>query len=415
MFNLIETAEVVKKASYSLAGVDTEKKNNALLHIAQALVSESEYIIEENKKDIKKARENNISEAMCDRLELNENRIKQIADGVLKVKDLADPIGEVINMQKRPNGLYIGKKRVPIGVLGIIYEARPNVTVDAAVLCLKSSNAVLLRGGSEAVNSNMALVKIMRDAVKKAGLDENCISFVSDTSREVASEMMKLNGYIDVLIPRGGTGLIKTVVANATVPVIETGTGNCHVYIDEYADFEKAVKIVVNAKVSRPAVCNAAESLLICEKIAKKFLPEIKSKLEEKGVELRGCKSCLEICDDMKPATEEDFYTEYNDYIMSVKIVSGVDEAIEHINRYNTKHSEAIVTENYSNAQKFLELVDAAAVYVNASTRFTDGFEFGFGAEIGISTQKMHARGPMGLNELTTVKYVIYGDGQIRE
>lgn len=415
MFNLIDTAKKVRTASYSLAKAETNVKNDALLYIAEALVENCDYIIEENKKDIDIAIKNNISPAMCDRLKLDEKRIRQISKGVLKVRDLADPVGEIINMQKRPNGLYIGKKRVPIGVLGIIYEARPNVTVDAAVLCLKSSNAVLLRGGSEAVNSNLALVKIMRKAVCKAGLDENCISFVSDTSREVASEMMKLNGYIDVLIPRGGAGLIKAVVKNATVPVIETGTGNCHVYVDEYADLTKAIKIVVNAKVSRPAVCNAAESLLISEKIAKSFLPVIKKELEQEGVELRGCEKCLEICGDLKPASEEDFYTEYNDYIMSVKIVDGIDLAIEHINKYNTKHSEAIITENYSNAQKFLELVDAAAVYVNASTRFTDGFEFGFGAEIGISTQKMHARGPMGLAELTTVKYVIYGDGQIRE
>ncbi len=415
MFNLIETAQKVKSASSFLAKADTATKNLALSYIAEELINESEYIISENKKDIEAAEKNNISRAMCDRLALDKRRIFQIADGVLKVKDLPDPVGEVINMQKRPNGLCIGKKRVPLGVLGIIYEARPNVTVDAAVLCLKSSNACLLRGGSEAINSNIALVKIMRSALAKAGLDENCISFVSDTSRQVAAEMMKLNGYIDVLIPRGGAGLIKSVVSNATVPVIETGTGNCHIYIDETADFDKAIKITVNAKVSRPAVCNAAESLVICETVAEKFLPEIKTELEKRGVELRGCDKCLKICPALIAATDEDFYTEYNDYIMSVKIVSGIDEAIEHINKYNTKHSESIVTQSYTNAQKFLDLVDAAAVYVNASTRFTDGFEFGFGAEIGISTQKMHARGPMGLNELTSIKYVIYGDGQIRE
>ncbi len=415
MFNLIETAKGVKEASYALLRVQTEVKNDALLKISEKLRENSEYIICENKKDIKNAEANGVSKAMLDRLLLDEKRITGIADGVLKVRDLDDPIGEIINTTKRPNGLYIGKKRVPIGVLGIIYEARPNVTVDAAVLCLKSSNAVLLRGGKEAVNTNIALVKIMQEAIALAGIPKEAISFVSDTSREVAAEMMKLNGYIDVLIPRGGAGLIKTVVENATVPVIETGTGNCHVYVDEYADFKKAIDITVNAKVSRPAVCNAAESLLISEKIAKEFLPEIKNELEGKGVELRGCNKCLSICPDMKKATDEDFYTEYNDYIMSVKIVKDIDEAISHINEHNTKHSEAIITENYTNAQKFLEFVDAAAVYVNASTRFTDGFEFGFGAEIGISTQKMHARGPMGLNELTTVKYVIYGSGQVRE
>lgn len=414
MFDLLKMAESAKKAESALAKADTKTKNDALLCIARELEARADYIIEQNEIDIANAKEKNISNAMCDRLRLTKERISAIAQGVRQVCELDDPIGEIINTKKRPNGLYIGKKRVPIGVIGIIYEARPNVTVDAAALCIKSSNAVILRGGSEAVMSNIALVNIMRNALAKSNLDENCICFVSDTTHETAEKMMKLQGYIDVLIPRGGAGLIKRVVETATVPVIETGTGNCHVYIDEYADLKKATDITVNAKVSRPAVCNAAESLLIAKKIAKDYLPTIKQELETNGVELRGCEQCIKICPDMKKAEEEDFYKEYNDYIMSVKIVEDIDEAIEHINEHNTKHSEAIVTENYTNAQKFLEYVDAAAVYVNASTRFTDGFEFGFGAEIGISTQKIHARGPMGLNELTTVKYVIYGDGQIR-
>lgn len=414
MFDLLKTAQAAKDAQYFLAAADTKMKNTALVNIAKALLENADYIIEKNETDIKNARAKNISGAMCDRLLLTKERIKKIAEGVIKVSELDDPIGEIINTKKRPNGLYIGKKRVPIGVIGIIYEARPNVTVDAAALCLKSSNAVILRGGSEAIETNMALIDIMRNALEKSNMDKDCICFVSDTSRETAKNMMKLNGYIDVLIPRGGAGLIKSVVENATVPVIETAAGNCHVYVNEYADLKMATNIIVNAKVSRPAVCNAAESLLIDESIAKSYLPQIKKVLEDNKVELRGCEKCLEICPDMKKAAEEDFYKEYNDYIMSVKIVRNIDEAIRHINKYNTKHSEAIVTQNYDAAQMFLDRIDAAAVYVNASTRFTDGFEFGFGAEIGISTQKIHARGPMGLNELTTVKYVICGNGQIR-
>ena len=415
MFDLFETAKLVKNASYAIGRAKSKDKNKALNCIAEELEKNCGYILEQNKIDLENARKNGISEAMADRLALSQERVYQIAEGVRQVCALDDPVGEVIGMVKRPNGLVIGKKRVPLGVIGIIYEARPNVTVDAAVLCLKSSNAVLLRGGSEAFYSNCALVKIMREALVKSEMDENCISFICDTSRETAQRMMKLNGYIDVLIPRGGAGLIKSVVENASVPVIETGTGNCHIYVDEKTDEEMAVSITVNAKTSRPSVCNAAESLLIAEKTAKSFLPKVKCALEERGVELRGCEKCLKICPDMKKAEEADFYAEYNDYIMSVKIVKDIDEAILHINKYGTKHSEAIVTNDYANSQKFLELVDAAAVYVNASTRFTDGFEFGFGAEIGISTQKMHARGPMGLKELTTVKYVIYGSGQIRQ
>ena len=317
-------------------------------------------------------------------------------------------------MVKRPNGLMIGKKRVPLGVIGIIYEARPNVTVDAAALCLKTSNACILRGGSEAINSNKILVKIMNDALNSAGFPEGAVSLVEDTSRETAKELMRLNDYVDVLIPRGGAGLIKTVVSTATVPVIETGTGNCHIYVEKSADTQMAVDITVNAKTSRPSVCNAAESLLIDREIAKDVLPKIYEGLKEHNVEIRGCEETLKILPSAKPATEEDFYTEYNDYIMSVKVVDGIDEAIAHINEHGTRHSEAIITENYNMSQKFLDEIDAAAVYVNASTRFTDGFEFGFGAEIGISTQKLHARGPLGLTELTTSKYIIYGNGQTR-
>ena len=414
MRDLTQMAEGAKKASYVLGYADSAQKNRALENIEESLRKNIDIIISENEKDLENARNKGISASMLDRLKLTRERINAIADGVAQVRALADPIGEVLSMHKRPNGLVIGKKRVPLGVIGIIYEARPNVTVDAAVLCLKSSNATILRGGSEAINSNNVLTEIMRKAVAEAGLPEDCICFVGDTSHETAERMMKLNGYVDVLIPRGGAGLIKAVVQNATLPVIETGTGNCHIYVHSDCDFDMAQSIIINAKVSRPAVCNAAESLLIDADIAEEFLPLIYKKLSENGVEVRGCEKCLSICPDMNMATEEDFYTEYNDYIMSVKIVSGIDEAIEHINTHNTKHSEAIVTNSYSASQKFLDRIDAAAVYVNASTRFTDGFEFGFGAEIGISTQKIHARGPMGLNELTTIKYIVYGSGQVR-
>jgi glutamate-5-semialdehyde dehydrogenase len=359
-------------------------------------------------------REKGIGEQMIDRLMLDEKRIKSIADGVRQIADLDDPVGEVLSMKKRPNGLLIGQKRVPIGVIGMIYESRPNVTVDAACLCLKSSNAVMLRGSGDAINSNKELVKIMKESINEAGINAGAIELVEDTSRETATNFMKLNEYLDVLIPRGGAGLIKTALANATVPVIETGTGNCHVYVDEYADIEMAHRISINAKTSRTSVCNACESLIVHNNIKDKFLAETIRRLKEKNVEVRGCGRTLEICGDVIPATEDDFGREYLDLIISVKVVDSIDEAIAHINKYGTKHSESIVTENYTNAQKFLDEVDAAAVYVNASTRFTDGFEFGFGAEIGISTQKMHARGPMGLKELTTTKYIIYGNGQIR-
>lgn len=337
-----------------------------------------------------------------------------MATGLEQIVTLEDPIGEVISMWKRPNGLRIGQRRVPLGVVGMIYEARPNVTVDVFGLCVKTGNASILRGGKEAFSSNMALIKVLRSSLIEAGLPGDSVQLVEDTSRDSAVALMKLNKYLDILIPRGGAGLIKTVIENSTVPVIETGVGNCHVYIDSFADPEKAVEITFNAKTHRPGVCNAAESLLIHSSVAETILPAVGKRLQEKNVEIRGDKKTLKILKYAIPATEEDWGTEYLDYIISVKVVNSVDEAIDHINIYGTRHSEAIITENYTNAQKFLDQVDAAAVYVNASTRFTDGFEFGFGAEIGISTQKLHARGPMGLKALTSIKYIIYGDGQIR-
>lgn len=403
-----------KEASYDLGIASTTEKNNALELMANSLLNSKQEIIDENKKDLDKAIEKGTSEAMLDRLSLNEDRIADMAKGLMELIALDDPIGEVIEMWKRPNGIQIGKQRVPMGVIGIIYEARPNVTCDAAGLCLKTGNAVILRGGSEAINSNKAIVKVLREAVKEAGLPEFSIQLVEDTSRETATKMMKLNEYIDVLIPRGGAGLIQAVVKNATVPVIETGVGNCHIYIDEVCDFEMAKNIIVNAKTSRPAVCNAAEKMLINEKIADEFLPIIIEALREKGVEIRGDEKVKAIIPDVILTNEEDWDKEYLDYIIAAKIVKDVNEAITHINKYGSGHSEAIVTDSYMNSQKFLNKVNSAAVYVNASTRFTDGGEFGFGAEIGISTQKLHARGPMGLKELTTIKYIIYGNGQIR-
>ena len=414
MSELIIKGRNAKEASYILMNATTTEKNNALEKMAEKLLENSEYIIQENKKDLKTAMDKGTSKAMLDRLSLDKERLEAMADGLRQVVALPDPVGEVTSMWKRPNGLQIGKQKVPIGVIGIIYEARPNVTCDAAGLCIKTGNAVILRGGSEAIKSNMAIVKALTEGIKEAGLPEYSLQLVEDTSREVATEMMKLNDFIDVLIPRGGAGLIQAVVKNATVPVIETGTGNCHVYVDSEADFEMARDIVINAKTSRPAVCNAEEKLLINENIAKEFLPMIAEALREKNVEIRGDEKVMAIVKDAIEATEEDWGKEYLDYIIGIKIVSDIDEAIKHINKYGTGHSEAIVTKSYDNSQKFLQRVDAAAVYVNASTRFTDGCEFGFGAEIGISTQKLHARGPMGLNELTTTKYIIYGNGQIR-
>lgn len=414
MNELIVKGKNAKAASYQLMNISTEIKNKALKRISDNLVSYSAEIIEKNQIDIANSRNSGMSESMIDRLMLNEDRIKSIAEGVNKIADLDDPVGEVLHMIKRPNGLVIGQKRVPLGVIGIIYESRPNVTVDAAALCLKSSNSVMLRGSKDAINSNIEIVKILKLSLKESGINEGAIELIEDTSRETAAGFMKLNDYLNVLIPRGGAGLIKTAVANATVPVIQTGTGNCHIFVDEYANFNMAYDILINAKTSRVSVCNACESLLVHRNIKDKFLPDAIKKLKEKNVEVRGCEETIKICKDVILATEGDYGKEFLDYIISVKVVDDLDMAVKHINKYGTGHSESIITESYTNSQKFLNEVDAAAVYVNASTRFTDGFEFGFGAEIGISTQKIHARGPMGLKELTTTKYIIYGNGQIR-
>jgi glutamate-5-semialdehyde dehydrogenase len=404
-----------KKASRILMTSGTAVKNSALLKIAEKICDNMDDILAANAVDMENAVKSGMRQSLLDRLALTPDRIRGIADGVRQVAALDDPIGQIDKMATRPNGLVIGRKKVPLGVIAIIYEARPNVTVDAAVLCLKAGNAVILRGGKEAINSNTAFANIMRSAVAEAGLPEDCISLVSDTSRASAQELMLLTEYVDVLIPRGGAGLIKSVVENAKVPVIQTGVGNCHVYVDSDADLDMGAQIIFNAKCSRPSVCNAAETLLVARDIAPKFLPKAKALLDTKNTQLRGCPETRAILgDSVVPATEEDYYTEFGDYILAVKVVSGVEEAIEHINKYNTGHSEAIVTNNYANSQRFLDAVDAAAVYVNASTRFTDGGEFGLGAEIGISTQKMHARGPMGLEQLTSSKFIIYGSGQIR-
>ena len=414
MSSLISLGKKAKEASYILGNLSSKDKNDALYAMADFLIENSKVIIEANKKDLETSRIKGTSESMLDRLALNEARIEGMANCLRQVAALEDPVGEVLGMWTRPNGLQIGKKRVPMGVIGIIYEARPNVTSDAAGLCFKSGNAVILRGGSEAINSNKAIAEALREGLKSVGLMEDAVQLVEDTSREVATEMMKLNDYIDVLIPRGGAGLIKAVVNNATVPVIETGTGNCHIYVDEDCDFEMAKNIIINAKTSRPSVCNAAEKLLINEKIAGKFMPIIFEALRENGVEIRGDESLKALDDSVILASEEEWYNEYLDYTIGVKIVKDIDEAINHINKFGSGHSEAIVTKSYEASQIFLQKVNAAAVYVNASTRFTDGEEFGFGAEIGISTQKLHARGPMGLKELTTIKYIIFGNGQIR-
>jgi glutamate-5-semialdehyde dehydrogenase len=415
MSEVLEKAKKAKAAAAQLAKLSSSVKDKALEMMAQALEDQTDFLIQANKPDVEAAVRNGKPKAFVDRLTLNEKRIKDMADGLRVVKSLPDPVGEVVAMWRRPNGLLIGQRRVPLGVIGIIYESRPNVTADAAGLCLKTGNAVILRGGSEAIQSNKAIVKVLAQAAYEAGIPEGAIQLIEDTDRASARQLMRLNGLVDVLIPRGGAGLIKAVVEEATVPVIETGVGNCHVYVDGECDQDMAVKIIVNAKTQRPGVCNAAETLLVDKRIAAEFLPKAVKALREKGVEIRGCEKTLEIIPDAVPATPEDWDTEYLDYILAVKVVDGVDEAIRHIELHGTGHSEAIVTSNYFKAQKFLDEVDAAAVYVNASTRFTDGFEFGFGAEIGISTQKLHARGPMGLKELTTIKYVIYGNGQIRE
>ena len=414
MSSLISMGQKAKEASYELGIASAGQKNQALTFMAEELVKAKDEIIKANEIDRQNAIKKGITEALLDRLSLDDSRIEAMAQGLLDIVKLQDPVGEVTNMWQMPNGLEIGQKRVPIGVLGIIYESRPNVTSDAAGLCLKSGNAVILRGASDAINSNKAVAKALVEGIKRSGLPQDCVQLLEDTSRETATEMMRLNDYIDVLIPRGGAGLIKSVVQNATVPVIETGTGNCHIFVDETADLEMAKAIVLNAKVQRPGVCNAAEKLLVHEAVANEFLPTIVKALRENDVEVRGCEKAQSIVNDIKVIEDPEWHQEYLDLIIAVKVVKDVDEAIKHINKYNTGHSESIVTESYKNSQKFLQRVDAAAVYVNASTRFTDGGEFGFGGEIGISTQKLHARGPMGLKELTTSKYIIFGDGQIR-
>ncbi len=414
MKELIAIGKRAKEAAKQLAYLNTEQKNRVLLLVAELLESSIPNLLEANAADLKQGEEMGLKGAIVERLSLTDEKIRGISEGLREIVQLDDPIGEIEEMKKRPNGLLIGKKRVPLGVVGVIYESRPNVTADVAGLCIKTGNVCVLRGGKEAFRSNNALVKIFHQAIFECGLDPHMVQLVQDTSRESAMAMMKLNAYLDILIPRGGAGLIQAVVQNSTVPVIETGVGNCHIYVDEAADLEKAVAIVYNAKTHRPGVCNAAESLLIHKNVAAEILPVLGEALKEGGVEIRGDRWTCELIPEATPATEEDWSTEYLDLVISSKVVGSVEEAVDHINQYGSMHSESIVTENYSHSQYFLERVDAAAVYVNASTRFTDGFEFGYGAEIGISTQKLHARGPMGLKELTTSKYIIYGSGQIR-
>ncbi|MEW6096176.1 MAG: glutamate-5-semialdehyde dehydrogenase [bacterium] len=404
-----------KQAAFKLANLSSKIKDEALLAMAKALEDQMDLIIEENKKDLKYAKETGLSSALIDRLSLNEKRIKAMAMGLRDVASLPDPVGEITSMWKRPNGLQVGKMRVPLGVVGIIYEARPNVTADATGLCFKSGNAVILRGGTEAINSNKIIAKILDSAATAVGIPQNSISLIEITDRQAVRELVKLNHLVDIIILRGGKGLIEAIGEEAKVPIIAHGEGNCHVYVDKEADLNMAVNISFNAKVQRPGVCNAIETLLVHKNIAKEFLPKIIAKLKKANVEIRGCSQTKEIVPDILKATEEDWYKEYLDLILAVKVVDSIDEAIEHINKYGSAHSEAIVTSSYQNARRFLQEVDASAVYVNASTRFTDGGEFGLGAEIGISTQKLHARGPMGLVELTTTKFIILGDGQIRE
>ncbi|MDL2281000.1 glutamate-5-semialdehyde dehydrogenase [Selenomonadales bacterium OttesenSCG-928-I06] len=411
---LIAIGKKAKNAKAKLANMSTNDKNKALLAMADALENNKDIILKANSVDIENGEKNGLTKALLDRLLLTEQRIIDIADGLRQVASLPDPIGEVMSGWQRPNGLKIYKTRVPLGVIGIIYEARPNVTVDAIGLCLKSGNVVVLKGGSEAINSNIAVVKIIQDAAREAGVPEGSIQLIEITDRAATGILLKMNDYIDVIIPRGGAGLIQMVVQNSTVPIIETGIGVCHTFVDASADFEMAEKIAINAKTTRPGVCNAMETLLVHESIASQFLPSMIKNFEQHEVEVRGCERTKAICPNAKSATEEDWYTEYLDLIVSVKVVNSVEEAIDHVMTYGTHHSESIITKDYNNAQKFKSEVDAAAVYVNASTRFTDGFEFGFGAEIGISTQKLHTRGPMGLPELTSIKYIVEGSGQIR-
>lgn len=411
---MTEMGQRGKEASFVVAGLSTPQKNSVLCAAAAALLAAQEEILLANHEDVEAAMASGIRGAFIDRLTLNAARLSDMAEGLVQVAGLPDPVGEILSMKTMDNGLIVGQKRVPMGVIGIIFEARPNVTADAFGLCLKAGSAVILRGGKEAFRTNQKVVSVFRATLEKEGLPQDIVQIVPDTSRETANEMMRLNGYLDVLIPRGGAGLIQSVVQNSTVPVIETGIGNCHVFVDETAKLEAAAEIVINAKAQRPGVCNACESLLVHRSIAEVFLPMIGERLLEKQVEIRGDKDTCRLITGAKTATEEDFATEFSDYIISARVVDSFDEALAHIRKFSTGHSEAIVTENYTNAQRFLNEVDAAAVYVNASTRFTDGSQFGFGAEIGISTQKLHARGPMGLKELTTTKYIIYGNGQIR-
>lgn len=415
--SLTSMCKAAKDAKYAMGALNADVKNKVLLSAAKLLIEESADIIEANKIDIKNARKNEMSEALVDRLKLDKKRIASMADGLEQIAKLPDPIGEVINMTQRPNGLIISKKRVPIGVVGMIFEARPNVVCDAFGLCFKTGNCSVLKGGKEAINSNIAIVKVLKKALAKHKVSKDVLNLIEDTDRETTNAFMKMNEYVDVLIPRGGAGLIKAVVENSTIPVIETGTGNCHVYVDESADIEKSVNVIVNAKTQRIGVCNACESLVIHSAVAKKALPKIYSALNEHNVEMRVDERAMEILKSKKNvvlATEEDFGKEYLDYIISVKIVDSIEEAIDHINKYSTGHSETIMTRNFDAASDFLNKVDAACVYLNASTRFSDGNEFGFGAEIGISTQKLHARGPMGLEALTSYKYIIFGEGQVR-
>ena len=409
-----DLAKISRAAAEKLATTSTERKDAALLAMADALEREEAPILEDNEKDLSAGREEGISLALMDRLTLSPSRIREMADGLRQVSVLRDPVGELVDGWRLPNGLIVEKVRVPLGVIGIIYEARPNVTVDAAGLCIKSGNAVILRGSSSAINSNKILVRTIAGAAEKAGLPEGSIQLVESTDRESARRLMRLHGLVDVLIPRGGEGLIRAVVENSTVPVIETGTGNCHIYVDEGADIGMAVDIVVNAKTQRPGVCNACETLLVHKDIAEDFLLAVHGPLSEKGVVLRGCEVARRVLKGIEEATEEDWYTEYLDLILAVRVIDSIEEAIRHINKYGSSHSEAIVTNEYSRGKRFVEEVDSSAVYINASTRFTDGAQFGMGAEIGISTQKLHARGPMSLTELTTTKFVIYGTGQVR-
>jgi len=412
---ILEICKKAKVASYELAKLPTETKNQALLNMADALEKNTSEILEANNKDVKTSRDKGVKEALLDRLILNEKRILKMAQCLREVASLPDPVGEIVRTWVRPNGLIIGQLRVPLGVVAVIYESRPDVTSDASGICLKSGNAVILRGGSDAINSNLAIGKILSEAAVDSGIPEGTIQVVPVTERSAAIELMKMRDYVDVLIPRGGAGLIRAVVENAKVPVIETGTGNCHIYVEEDADLETAVKIVINAKCQRPGTCNAAEKLLVHRKIASKFIPILVEALRKHGVEVRGCEETRKVVPDVIPATEEDWYTEYLDLIIGIKVVSGLEEAINHINKYGTKHSDAILTSDFNKALRFIKEVDSAAVYWNASTRFTDGNQYGLGAEIGISTQKMHARGPMSVQHLTTVKYFVLGRGHVRE